>query len=225
MSAVDLFPLGQQFVQLALAADAAQRHLCELGGGKQIILDFAHRQIGIEHAEIKHGVDLHRNVIAGDHVLRRDIHGHRAQIHLDHLFDARNDVNHPRTARTDHATEAKNHAALILFENLDAADDRRHRNDEKCRYRSKSKHVDLLLLALPVRHAAAPPHFERHAVVANDFDLVARLDLVVGTGVPVFAMDKNLSLRLETRPALRRPCRSNLAMPIVGLAFCVRNTK
>ncbi len=145
----------EQFVEFALAADTAQRHLRQLGGGKKIILDFPHRKIGIEDAEIKHCVDLHRNVIAGDHVLRRYIHGHGAQIHPDHLFDARNNINHPRPARPDHATEAKHHAALILFENLDAADQRRHRNDEKCRYRSKTKHVDLLLL--PCQFVMPPP--------------------------------------------------------------------
>ena len=131
--------------------------MSELGSGKKIILHFPDRQIGIEHPEIKHRVDLHRNVIAGDHILRRDIHGHRAQIHLDHLFDARNDVNHARSARPDHAAKAKHDAPLILFENLDAADERRYRNDREMSQSVPQVQTlsDLLLLSCQIQLSAA----------------------------------------------------------------------
>ena len=157
-AAVDLFPFGQEFVQFALTADTTQCHLGELRGGKKIIFDFPHRQIGVDDPKIKHGVDLDRDVVASDHVLRWDIHGHRAQIQLDHFFDARNDVDHARTARADHAAEPEHYSALVLFENLDAANKRGRRDNDKRRYRSESKHVALLLL---VRRLAAlnPAHF------------------------------------------------------------------
>src|SRR5207253_6336828 len=42
-----------------------------------------------------------RDVVLGDHVLRRDVHRDRAQVDADRLLDPRDHVNDPRPARRD----------------------------------------------------------------------------------------------------------------------------
>ena len=53
-------------------------------------------------------------------------------------------VNHAGAARADHAAEAEHYAALVLFENLDAADKRGYSNNQKSKWHPKSKHCCLL---------------------------------------------------------------------------------
>jgi hypothetical protein len=66
--------------------------------------------------EIDHGVDLDAHVVARDHVLVGNVHGERAQRHLDHAVDDREKQDEPRPLGPDDAAEAENDAALVLVE-------------------------------------------------------------------------------------------------------------
>ena len=68
---VQLVALGQHLVELVLAEHRAQRGLRQLAGRLQIVLDLDDRPLRVDHAEVEHGVDLHRDVVARDHVLAR----------------------------------------------------------------------------------------------------------------------------------------------------------
>ena len=66
---VELLALGQHLVQLVLAEHRAQRRLRELAGGHQEVLHLDDRLLRVDDAEVDHRVHLHRDVVAGDHVL------------------------------------------------------------------------------------------------------------------------------------------------------------
>ncbi len=87
---VELFPLGQQLIQLVLAEHRAQRGLGQLTGGGEKILHLDNRFLRVASTrKLQHRINLHRDVVAGDHVLGRDIVDHGAQVHPDHLLHQR----------------------------------------------------------------------------------------------------------------------------------------
>src|SRR5258708_38575995 len=74
---VKFVPLREHLVQFVLAEHRAQRGLCELAGRGHEIADLDDRAFGIDDTEVKNGVDLDRDVVARDHVLRRhDLYHH-----------------------------------------------------------------------------------------------------------------------------------------------------
>ena len=111
---IDLLPFSQEIVQLGLAADAAQGGLGELRGSKEIVLDLDRRSVGIDHAKIEHSVHLDRHVVAGNHVLRRDVHGDCAQVYPDHALHHWNHVNETWPAVGHQPSETKNDGPFIL---------------------------------------------------------------------------------------------------------------
>jgi hypothetical protein len=88
---VDLLPLGEEFVQFGLPDDAPQGGLGELTRGEVIVLDLHHRLGRVRDAEVHHRVDFDRYVVLGDGVLRGDVQGHDAEIHLLHPLDPERD--------------------------------------------------------------------------------------------------------------------------------------
>ena len=68
---IELVALGQHLVEIVLAQHPAQRGLGELAGRDHVIADLDDGALGIDDAEIDHGGDLDRDVVAGNHVLRR----------------------------------------------------------------------------------------------------------------------------------------------------------
>ena len=76
---INSFALAEQFVQLDLAQDAAERGLSKLTGNVQVIVNFYDRLYRLHHAEINHGIDFHGYVIACHQVLRRNFHGFHPQ--------------------------------------------------------------------------------------------------------------------------------------------------
>src|SRR5207248_7417368 len=115
---VDAIALGEQLVELCLAADAAQRGLRELGGREQEVLHVDERAIGIDHAEVNDGVDLDRDVVARDHVLRGNVERDDAQIHAHGALDDRNDEHEARPARRHQPAEAKHDDPLVLVDDV-----------------------------------------------------------------------------------------------------------
>ncbi|MNQ51334.1 hypothetical protein D3C85_653110 [compost metagenome] len=111
---VQPFALGQQFVQLMFTQHGAQRGLRQLAGGHEKALDLDDRLLRVEHAEVQHRVDLHRDVVTGDHVLRRHIQHHGAQIDPHHLLHHRNQQDQPRALDLPEAPELEHHRAFVF---------------------------------------------------------------------------------------------------------------
>ena len=101
--AIELVALRQHLVEFVLAKHRPQRCLRELAGRDHEIFHLDDRLVGIDHAEIDHRVDLHRDVVARNHVLTRDVEHDRAQVDTHHLLDER---NHDDQAWSFHAREA-----------------------------------------------------------------------------------------------------------------------
>src|SRR5208282_5728901 len=72
----ELLALGEHFVELVLAEHGAQGRL----GQRQIVLDLDNCAFGIDDVEVEHRVDLHRNIVVGDHVLAGDFNNPSAQV-------------------------------------------------------------------------------------------------------------------------------------------------
>ena len=96
MSEIDLVPLGQQIVEFSLAANAAQRGLGQLAGGVEVVLDGDNGFHRVDHPEIDHRAHLDRDVVAGDDILRRNIHGHQPQADLLHPVEDRDQDDESR---------------------------------------------------------------------------------------------------------------------------------
>ncbi len=116
--------LRQQIVELDLPEHAAQRRLRELRRRVDVVLDLDDRPPRIHHPEVEHRVDLDRHVVARDHVLRRHVEDHRPQADLHHAIDRREHQDHAGPLRLrQQLAEAEDHAALVLRQDLDRADD------------------------------------------------------------------------------------------------------
>ena len=104
-----------------LTQHRAQGRLRHLARGIHGIRDLENRLAGIDDAEIHHGIHFHRDVVASDHVLLRDIQHNDAQIHFAHLLKNGNDDNDARALDAGEAAQAQHHTALILVEHLDGS--------------------------------------------------------------------------------------------------------
>src|SRR5262245_3944306 len=132
---VELLALGQQPVELVLAEHRAQRRLRELAGRDEEVRDLDDRLLRIDHAKVDHGVDLDRDVVAGDHVLRRDVEHHRAQLDAHHLLDDGPDHDQARPLHHPETPELEHHAALVLAQDPERpgdenGDEEQHAQDE-----------------------------------------------------------------------------------------------
>jgi hypothetical protein len=56
-----------------LSQHRPQRRLSEHVGRGKVVLHLDDGMLGIDDVEVEHGIDLHGYVIAGDHVLGRDL--------------------------------------------------------------------------------------------------------------------------------------------------------
>jgi len=79
-----------------------------------VVLDLDDRLLRIQHAVIHDRVDLHRDVIAGDHILGRHVEYQCAQIDPYHLLDARNHQDQPWSLDLPEAAEHEHHAAFVF---------------------------------------------------------------------------------------------------------------
>ncbi|MDT4840305.1 hypothetical protein FQZ97_741240 [compost metagenome] len=116
---VEAFALGQHLVQLVLAEHRAQGGLGQLAGGHEEVLHLDDGALRVQYTEIDHRVDLHRDVVAGDHVLRRYVQHHGAQVHPHHLLDGRDDQHQPRSLDPPEAPELEHHPSLVLAQDAD----------------------------------------------------------------------------------------------------------
>src|SRR6266404_3153112 len=120
---IELLALRQQLVELVLAQHRAQRGLRQLAGGLQEVDHLDDRVLRVDDAEIDHRVHLHRDVVARDHVLRRHVEHHGAQVDAHHLLDHRDDDDQPRPFHGLETAEQEHHGALVLAQDLDRRSD------------------------------------------------------------------------------------------------------
>src|SRR4030042_466628 len=106
--------LGEEFVKLGLSQHISQGGLGYLRSSPDVVKDFYHRRLRVDDAEIDDGIDADSNVIPGDDFLRRDIHGHDAQVHLHHAVDKRDNDEKPGTSGADETPQAEDNAALVF---------------------------------------------------------------------------------------------------------------
>jgi hypothetical protein len=69
---------------------------------------------GIDDIEVKHRVNLHRDVVTGDHVLARYLDDLDAQIHAHHFLDEGNQQHKAGPFDLLKAPQSKDHGALIF---------------------------------------------------------------------------------------------------------------
>ncbi len=88
---VEVVAMGEQLVEVDLAEDGAEGGLGELRGLVDVVGDLDDGLDGVDDAEGDDGVDLEGDVVAGDDVLRRDLHGFLAERDADDLVDGAED--------------------------------------------------------------------------------------------------------------------------------------
>ena len=121
---VELVAVGEHLVEIDFAEDGAQRGLGELRGLVDVVGDLDDGLDGIDDAQGDDGVDLEGDVVAGDDVLRGDLHGLLAQGDADDLVDGAEDEDDAGAGGVvADAAEAEDDGALVLLEDLDGVED------------------------------------------------------------------------------------------------------
>jgi hypothetical protein len=75
--------------------------------------------VRVDDPEVGDCVDARRNVVLGDHFLRRDVERDRPQIDLDDPVDDRDQERDARPLRVEQTPEPEDDPALILAEDSD----------------------------------------------------------------------------------------------------------
>jgi hypothetical protein len=120
---VEGLAVGEELIQIDLAEDGAEGGLGELGGLVDVVCDLDDRFSGVNDAEGDDGVDLEGDVIAGDDVLWRDLHGFLTEGDADDLVERAEDEDDAGTLGGRDAAEAEDDATLVFLEDLDGVDD------------------------------------------------------------------------------------------------------
>ncbi len=126
-----ILAIAEQLVELRLPEDRAHRRLRDQARRKEIVLDTNDGRFGVHDAEVRDGVHSHRDVVAGDRLLARDVERHGTQVDLHHAIDNRDDEEDAGPAGTDEATEPEDDTALVLLDDLDR---RGHQADDEGRH-------------------------------------------------------------------------------------------
>ena len=111
-----LFTFRQQFIQFDLTANASQCCLGELRCCIEKVFHFYDSIIGFHNPEVNHRIYLYGNIILGDHILRRNIHGNNPHINLDHPIDYGNQDDEAGTLCSDYPPQTKYYTPLIFIE-------------------------------------------------------------------------------------------------------------
>ena len=117
---VQFVAVAEQLVQLDLAQDRTQRGLGKLGGLVDVVGHLDGGGVGVHHVERDHGVHLEGDVVAGDHVLGRNLEHILTQRDAHHLVKGPEDQDDAGPLGGGQgAAQPENHPALVLAENLD----------------------------------------------------------------------------------------------------------
>src|SRR5207248_6762335 len=118
-------------VELDLAEYGAEGGLRELGGLVDVVGDFDDSPNGVDDAECDDRVDLESDVVAGDDVLRGNLHRLLAQRDTDDALEGAEDQDDTGAdgAAAD-AAESEEDTPLVLVEDLDAVEQIDEDNDD-----------------------------------------------------------------------------------------------
>src|SRR5262245_58813254 len=177
---VELFALLQHLVEIVLAEHGPQRGLRELAGRFREVLDLDDRLLGIDDAIINHRIDPHRDVVARDHVLWRDVEHTGAQVDADHLLDDRNDDHEAGALYPPEPAQQEHDGALILpqdAERIEQDDNGDNDGYQQAAPNRVVEHEKLLLWFDDERQTLSP----------HDADGVVDLQRTVGAGRPDLA--------------------------------------
>jgi len=81
---------------------------------RSILFDLDDCGFGIDDPEVDDGVDGHRNVVLGHHLLARDDEGHDSQVHLDHAVHDRDEEDHARSFGAEQSAESEDDSTLVF---------------------------------------------------------------------------------------------------------------
>jgi len=124
----------------------------QLAGRAQKVRDLDDRSLRVDDAEVEDGVDLDRDIVARDHVLRRHVLHHDPQIDLHHLLREPNENDETGALHSGEATQCEDDAALIFPQD---ANRRREKHDDDD-YEKK--------IAQIVEHHHTPPSLTVRAI-------------------------------------------------------------
>lgn len=97
-----------------LPQHSTQGGLSEHIGGGKVVLNLDDSAFGVHHVEIEYGVNLHRNVVARDHVLGGYFDDLNSQIHSYHFLKERNQQHEAGPLDPLKPAERKDDGPLIL---------------------------------------------------------------------------------------------------------------
>jgi hypothetical protein len=124
--------LRKQVVQRGLADDAAEGGLRDERGRLPEVLDLDHGGNRVHDAEIDDRIDGGGHVVAGHHLLLRDVNGDHAQVHLDHAVHDRDEDNEARPFGAEQFAKPENDAALVFAQDADGLrQDNRRQDDDR----------------------------------------------------------------------------------------------
>ena len=112
--------MAEQRVQFHLAQYRPQSRLRKLRSLVNVVGHLDRRVIRIHYVERHYRVHFDGHVVAGDHVLRRNLQHLLAKRNAHHLVKRPENKNDARSLRrSQHSAQAEDDPALILSKNLD----------------------------------------------------------------------------------------------------------
>ena len=156
--------------------------------------------------KIEHGVDLDRDVVARDHVLRRHVVDDDAEIDLRHLLYERHQDNEAGALDPGEAAESEKSRRAGISRRMRIAEVRKidgdHRDEE---------------VGEIIEHHAGPsfggrrvrpaPHLQGQAIDGRDLDRLAGGEGFVAAGLPAFAISAHVACPArQSRISAGRPC-------------------
>ena len=146
LTGVDLIPLGQQLVHVALADHRPQRGLGDLRHRVVVVLHVDDRLERVDHPVVDDGVHPHGHVVPGDALLGGHGHGDDLHVDLGHPVADRPDSVQPGAAQLGQdLPEPVDDALLVLLYHLERARGRdypeQHQDDDDGEYCTHRDHL------------------------------------------------------------------------------------
>src|SRR5258708_3891205 len=114
---VESLAMGKKLVEFDLTENSTEGRLRELRGLVDVVRDFDDDFDGIDDAKGENGVDFEGDVVAGDDVLRRHLHGFLSEGDTDDLIDRPEDKDDAGTLGVlPDTTETEDNDALVLLD-------------------------------------------------------------------------------------------------------------
>jgi hypothetical protein len=128
--------VGEQPVEFDLAKHGTQCGLRKLRGLVDVVGDLDDGPGGVETRKRDDRIDLQRDVVAGDDVLRRNFEDFLAERDPDDLIERAKDEDDTRPfGLRQHLAEPEDDAALIFAKNNDRAKEIQDKDDKEDQYR------------------------------------------------------------------------------------------